>query len=626
MTNSNAPLMYADFSALTRTVTEIIKNRVGMNLGEKQMAMIKSRLTKRILDLHLDSPEAYQKYILKNLEQESTVLVSLLTTHHTFFFREFDQLEFVGHSVLKKMVENLVKENRTVLKVASVACSRGQEVYSLAMYLDFHLKKINPSISFDILGMDIDQDSIKVAQNAVYRWEEIKEIPSIYLANHWARGTGDIAEYVKLKPNLKRQCRFIIENILHGDIFKKEKFDLVFCRNVFIYFAPEQIAVVAKKIAHSLNKGGIFCLGISETLNNLNLPFTFLGHSAYCHQGDPMYTKATKEVGQNTDVLTKQNVKDEPGLVKIRVLCVDDSPSVIMILKSILKPEFGFEVVATAANGNEAAEKAEKVPFDIMTLDIHMPEKNGVEYLEKHFNKKHPPVVMVSSVAREEAELGIRSLELGAADYVEKPSLATLAERSEELRTKLRCAFLARDQSSNGNNNLLEMTKSFERFSKITHPEKGIRILVSGAGDLKKISNIARHLNKPQPATFLFFDCATTLIQPMVELLAKDCSLTVETYTGQDPKIDTIYVAMPKQDLDKIKASYSERQTSILLFADISDSVCSLFLSWPKAQTIIEDLGEAYMLNNQKHRMNRATKCIPFTSFLFDSDEFLNQV
>src|SRR5690606_29906934 len=102
----------------------------------------------------------------------------------------------------------------------------------------------------------------------------------------------------------------------------------------------------------------------------------------------------------------------------IKVMCVDDSPVVLKLLKKIISSQHGFEVVATANNGAEAVDMLKKHEVDLMTLDIHMPVMDGVSYLEKNFKHGHPPVVMLSSVTEEGTGPSMRCLELGASDYV----------------------------------------------------------------------------------------------------------------------------------------------------------------------------------------------------------------
>ncbi len=111
---------------------------------------------------------------------------------------------------------------------------------------------------------------------------------------------------------------------------------------------------------------------------------------------------------------------------------------ILSLLRKILTEEEGFKIVATAANGREAKQAVARHEIDLMTLDIHMPEQDGLSYLKENFGPKHPPVLILSSVSREDPELAQQCIRAGASDYVEKPTLANLSERGDEIRTKLK--------------------------------------------------------------------------------------------------------------------------------------------------------------------------------------------
>jgi len=142
-----------EFISLVEKVASLVHKISGNKLGDKQFFMIETRLRKRMLELGLKDPNEYVKYIDQNLQKESAVLVSLITTHHTFFFREFTHFE-----LLKKMLPSLVSEAKArgdkLIRVWSAACSRGQEAYSIGMFLEYYLPQIDPSMDYTIFGSD----------------------------------------------------------------------------------------------------------------------------------------------------------------------------------------------------------------------------------------------------------------------------------------------------------------------------------------------------------------------------------------------------------------------------------------------------------------------------------------
>ncbi len=421
-------------SDVVSEVSRIVSKISGIQLNERQHSMVRSRLTRRIAQLGLSNEAEYFAHLQRNTEAEIAALVSLLTTHHTYFFREFSHFEYLERAGLERVARAALNRSDKTLRVWSAACSRGHEVYSLAMFLSYHLPRISPDLSYEILGTDIDPESVAIAKNGVYRWDELKDAPLRYMGAHWARGTGEISDFVKAKASIKSKCRFEALNLLHlQDDTAARPFDLIFCRNVFIYFNPTQTKEITRHLLKRLPPHGLFFVGISESLSNMGLPLSIVGPSIYA-------VPTTMPAG----VAPVAIPASQPQILK--VLCVDDSPTILAMLKRVLTPDKGFEVVATAINPIEAAKLLKEISVDALTMDIHMPEQTGLEYLERNFNESHPPVVMVSTVSRDDPEVAAKCLRAGASDYIEKPTLATLGERGNEIRSKLWSAWRSRQE------------------------------------------------------------------------------------------------------------------------------------------------------------------------------------
>ena len=134
----------------------------GNVLQEKQQTMVQTRLKKRISDVGLITPGEYYKYFQDNKKTETEKLVSIITTHHTYFFRETLHFDFIINQ-LDVLVARLQKENRHTLNVFCGACSRGHEVYTLGLFLNKHLKQY-PGIDFKIYASDIDPECVEFAK------------------------------------------------------------------------------------------------------------------------------------------------------------------------------------------------------------------------------------------------------------------------------------------------------------------------------------------------------------------------------------------------------------------------------------------------------------------------------
>lgn len=614
-----------DFVALIDKVSNVVHKISGNRLGEKQAYMVETRVKKRMMELGLKTADEYMKYIDQNLDHESYILVGLITTHHTFFFREFPHFEILK-AKLPELLASVKKRGDKTLSIWSAACSRGHEVYSLAMFLDFHIPQIDPTMTYKILGTDIDGESVKIASNGVYHQNEIKEIPMNFMGNNWAKGTGDIAMYAKVKAVLKTKCEFKPGNLLKiSEAVKDQKFDVIFCRNVFIYFETHQIEMISKDLIARLQPHGIYFSGISEPLSGMKLELHSIGPSAYMHKNTaPSAAVPAAPIPTASNVLPIKSAMPAATPVSyqpqvLRVMCVDDSPSILTLLKKVLTPELGFEVVATAINGKDAMEKMKTVKVDLMTLDIHMPEMDGVTYLEKNHTKSHPPVMIISSASRADSDTAMKAFKFGASDYVEKPALTNLEERGEEIRTKLR-SIAGSVQRSTVSSFDKENQKSFV----IANPEKKMRIMLGSLSDLPVLKAFFSDLDNSQPPSLVFFEGSGEILEGIVKEHQRDFKKTVVFFENMDTKLEAnkIYFVDFKKYFSSIHKKYATAPTSIMAYGNTSAHAAKQVSEWRGVELLLEDLGEKA---NAKHPLKSyANDVVPVTSFPYMSCRYLS--
>jgi chemotaxis protein methyltransferase CheR len=635
-----------DFRTAVAEVCSIVSRLSGIQLGEKQNSMVENRLKSRMIRLGIETPDEYLKYLKKNSEAESQILLSLITTHHTYFFREFSHFEFLQLKGLLKIVNAVRARGDKKIRIWSAACSRGQEVYSLAMFLRFYLPQFAPDLDFEILGSDVDPESISFAKNGVYNFKEIKEIPMNYLGNHWARGTGEIADFVKAKNTIRENVNFEVVNLHRfSPIVMQKKFDIIFCRNVFIYFSQDQIVSISKNFLERLHPEGYLFIGISESLTNLSLPIEYCGPSVYRRAKDATAPKQAPALG-----LVKGSFPgDKPAFVKpqpaapsyvtadtqfdnfsekiLKVLCVDDSSTILALLKKILVKEMGFEVVGTATNGQEASDFLKKNKVDVVTLDIHMPGMDGIEYLKRNFNSQHVPVVMISTVNRENADLALKSLELGAMDYVEKPTLSNLTEKGDEVRCKLKSAFYTKLQTAQFSQANLSIDKSFKKKMVINQPEEKLRVLVSGMGQRKHLSQLINIIPHNDPPTIIFCQGLNDALETFASSLfinsnGKTFEVLKDLNVINSPtlKVGKFYFVEDKNLWSHL--SKSNRKMSVFVMGLPSNGVVEGVLQLKDIQLVLEDLGP-----NAKKSVGSlqdiASDLVPATSYASVSEEYL---
>jgi chemotaxis protein methyltransferase CheR len=569
---------------VVKQISELVTLRTGNVFADKHKSMLEARLHSRMMGLEIEDWDEYYEYVVNHRENELAELDSLLTTHYTFFFREMVHYEFIRDN-LPKLIKNVRDRGEDKIRIWSAACSRGHEVYSLAMYLNYYLPKIASDISFDILGTDIDHNSIETCENGVYKYDEVSQIPMMYLNDSWTRGSGDISHFAKIKTHLNEKCRFQKINLREFPASFNEKFDVILCRNVLIYFSPEDVLIISKNLSKHLHQNSFLISGLSEPLNVKEIKLAPLGSCVYT----------------NTKVITPEipDIKKKPILSVtktvtsslIKVFCVDDSGSVLKILEKMFSKENGYELVGTAKNGVEAAQKIPLLNIDVVTLDVHMPEMDGITYLEKYFKAGHPPVIMLTSVGKDEGETIGKAIGFGAFDHVEKPSLGTFSKSAEEIKTKIKLAL----------ENKVPMTYSINNLSyemRISNPQNKWIIWVIDSTRDNDIQKMIKGLPKVHPPVFII---SSKKQKPSnaIELIA------------QDPEVSTVYYVKDEVSLSQIIDSKKPEKICAFFSAEFT-SFWRLFLLTKKERCIIFEEGR---LIDKEIFLDSKFDQVPFTSF-----------
>lgn len=257
-------------------IRDLAFEKTGINLNENKVTMIQSRISRRLNALKLRSYSDYIEY-LQNNPQEMTPFINSLTTNKTDFFREIDHFDYLRDNYFPNLTSNSTGKS---LYVWSAACSAGHEVYTLGMVFD-EFTKSNPSYDFRILGTDIDTDILTKAENGIYPAEQVSPIAPNYLRGNFEKGRGnDDGNYIVTKK-LKEKIKFRQFNLIDPANTVPLQFDIIFLRNVLIYFTKDTIQIVIDKLVSHLNPGGLLFIGHSETLNGINHNLQSLGSAIY---------------------------------------------------------------------------------------------------------------------------------------------------------------------------------------------------------------------------------------------------------------------------------------------------------------------------------------------------------
>ncbi len=255
-----------------RLFSELMHERVGVYLSPAKKNLVRGRLLKRLRHYQLSSfKEYFALATCKDNPQEMQILVDLLTTNETYFFREEKHFDFLRDKVIPQL------ECSGALRVWSAASSTGEEAYSVAMLL---ADRLGLSRQWSIMGTDVNSRVLECAQRAHYPLDGAKKIPKSYLQRYCLKGVGDYEGTLTMDDALRKRVQFKPLN-LNGPWSGIGQFDLIFLRNVMIYFdVPTKRKLVAR-MYQALKPRGYFFVGHSESLHGINEQFTLVQPSVY---------------------------------------------------------------------------------------------------------------------------------------------------------------------------------------------------------------------------------------------------------------------------------------------------------------------------------------------------------
>ena len=243
----------------------------GITMSEQKKALVEGRLSKRLTLHNLESFGQYFKLLMSGEHpDEVQVAVDLLTTNETYFFREIKHFEFLRTQALA------ARARAQPFRVWSAASSSGEEAYSIAMVLADCME----TTPWEILGTDISTHVLKGAAKALYTMERARHIPPDYLRRFCLKGSGEHQNKLLIERNLRSRVLFRQLN-LNAPLPNIGKFDVVFLRNVMIYFSDDTKREVVARVISAIKPGGYFCVGHSESLNGITSAVESVAPSIY---------------------------------------------------------------------------------------------------------------------------------------------------------------------------------------------------------------------------------------------------------------------------------------------------------------------------------------------------------
>jgi chemotaxis protein methyltransferase CheR len=258
----------------------LIYTQSGINLSAEKKTMLELRLRPRLRILTMNSFREYCDYVFSSRGQrdELVPLLDAVTTNKTDFFREPGHFDYLTKTAIPEMVKG--NGSGRPLLVWSAGCSSGEEPYTLSMVLSEY-SNTHPGFRFRVLATDICTAVLEKASLAVFHTELAAPVPAELRRRYFLRSRDHVSKQIRIVPELRNLVEFRRLNFMDADYGLKEKADVIFCRNVIIYFDRATQEHILRKLAHQLAPGGYMFLGHSETLSGLDVPLASVGPSTY---------------------------------------------------------------------------------------------------------------------------------------------------------------------------------------------------------------------------------------------------------------------------------------------------------------------------------------------------------
>jgi chemotaxis protein methyltransferase CheR len=265
-------------------IAEFVHKASGINLLDGKKELVRARLGKRIVQLQFRDFKSYFKYIMNDQSGDELVfLLDALATNLTSFWREPAHFEFMSNVMLPELEKRRKKPGGggPRLRIWSCACSSGEEPYTIAMMVFEKNHYFAAGGYFKILATDLSTKVLNIAKRGEYGPEAVKNIPPHILKNHLSKISHDKGgDHWKINENIRRIIAFRRLNLMEPLPLKKPM-DLIFCRNVMIYFDRETITDLVNKFYRILEVGGYLFIGHSESLSGLTHNFQYVAPCIY---------------------------------------------------------------------------------------------------------------------------------------------------------------------------------------------------------------------------------------------------------------------------------------------------------------------------------------------------------
>ncbi len=261
-----------------KRLSHFIESELGIRMPVTKRVMLESRLSRRLRQCGISNYSAYLDFVFSDRGAASELhhMIDAVTTNKTDFYREADHFVYLSENLLPRWGKRLGQR----VNIWSAGCSTGEEPYTLAIVLEEYKAK-HPGFEYMILATDISTKVLAIAQDAVYQADRVLPVPLELKKRYMLRSRDAGRDLVRMKPILRHKVAFRRQNLMDEDYGFRERFDIIFCRNVIIYFdRPTQEKLIGKFHKYLMDDGVLF-LGHSETMAGMNQAFRSLAPTVY---------------------------------------------------------------------------------------------------------------------------------------------------------------------------------------------------------------------------------------------------------------------------------------------------------------------------------------------------------
>ena len=261
-----------------KRLSAFIENELGIKMPDTKRVMLESRLQKRLRVLKMQSYDEYIDRVFSGDDAELIHMIDVVTTNKTDFFREPDHFDILTSRLLPGALERA--GNRDAFSFWSAGCATGEEPYTLAMVLE-EFRLSNPGFDYRIIASDISTRALDAAMSAIYHSDRVVPVPPSYKKKYLLRSRDPANPQIRIKKELRDKVSFLRINFMDDRFPFDGQFDVIFCRNVIIYFDRTTQERILGTMCRYLKPGGNLILGHSETLTGMALPLRGLAPTVY---------------------------------------------------------------------------------------------------------------------------------------------------------------------------------------------------------------------------------------------------------------------------------------------------------------------------------------------------------